>query len=447
METALSPNERFMDTAFTGKELRNAVSFDPDRQLRGASGQALLDEVLGMLAETRQRALKESDAKRRSLTASILLANLAAAAINRVDPDRFVAVGFNKNAYVGTGLGIAPMKALRDLLLDRGMIEGRLGVRREDTFNHGYIGSSLTRLRATEGLRELIDAHGIGYPSIFRRLERGAFVVANRSHGVDENPPPDVARTVVPIAEMNALIASASVQLPEDAWARVVARRAAAATKEKKERGDAGDLAATALFRSFTRDWKHGGRLYGGWWINLPKEERPHLTIGGQRVVELDYSQLHPSILFARVGIELGFDLYTLPGLESPGLRDLGKDTFARLLNHTPKPGEPQTINVLRKHWKLLPADVPPGEYMRRFRERLEPVERWLLIGEGLRLQREDSDLALDVLRRMGSLGIVALPVHDSFIVQASHGAILKRAMEEAYRERWGFNPRIKGLE
>jgi hypothetical protein len=96
----LSLNDQFMLTTLTGAELRNSVLFDVERQLQGTCGEALLDEILRLLSEgeARERALKVEHAERRRLTASVLLANLAAAAINRVDPSRFVAVPFSNNA-------------------------------------------------------------------------------------------------------------------------------------------------------------------------------------------------------------------------------------------------------------------------------------------------------------------------------------------------------------
>jgi hypothetical protein len=336
------------------------------------------------------------------------------------------------------------MTALRDILLKEGLVEGRSGVRREDPFDHGYVGSSLTRLRATQALRDRLGEHGISYTSIGRRSHRAAMVLRSRRSGVEKLPPPDVAATATILEALNTLIAGASIDLPSAAWDRIIARHADAATKDKKEKGDAGDLSATALFRSFRYDWQHGGRLYGGWWIGVPSEERPLLTINGEAVVELDYALLHPSILFARVGAALDFDIYTLPGLEGPSLRELGKDTFARLLNDTLKPGQPRNINVKGKDRALLPLDVPPEAYMSRFRARLAPIEKYLLIGEGLRLQREDSDLALDVLKRMAGLSIIALPIHDSFIVQEKHGETLRKVMVESYVHHYRFKPVIR---
>jgi hypothetical protein len=50
-----------------------------------------------------------------------------------------------------------------------------------------------------------------------------------------------------------------------------------------------------------------------------------------------------------------------------------------------------------------------------------------------LRLQRIDSDIAADVMRRLRAHSIPALPIHDSFIVPASSRIALQDAMEAAF--------------
>lgn len=48
-------------------------------------------------------------------------------------------------------------------------------------------------------------------------------------------------------------------------------------------------------------------------------------------------------------------------------------------------------------------------------------------------------------LARTTALGVVALPVHDSAIVARQHKGELREAMEVAYREHVGYEPRIEG--
>src|SRR5262249_33082049 len=89
------------------------------------------------------------------------------------------------------------------------------------------------------------------------------------------------------------------------------------------------DFRARRLFRYFVKgDFKSGGRLFRGFWENLPKRARLlGLTIEGEGVVELDYSQLNPMLAYAKVGrLPPSGDAYTLPGFEQQ--RDGVKKVF-----------------------------------------------------------------------------------------------------------------------
>ena len=58
--------------------------------------------------------------------------------------------------------------------------------------------------------------------------------------------------------------------------------------------------------------------------------------------------------------------------------------------------------------------------------------------GAGLALMRRDSDMAEAVLLRLGARGIVALPVHDSFLVAEKHKSALQEVMDDELRKSTG---------
>jgi len=64
--------------------------------------------------------------------------------------------------------------------------------------------------------------------------------------------------------------------------------------------------------------------------------------------------------------------------------------------------------------------------------------------GEGKRNQRLDSDLALEVITNLTNMGILALPVHDSFLVQEEHETALLDEMQSCYYYRLEFMPIIE---
>jgi hypothetical protein len=56
----------------------------------------------------------------------------------------------------------------------------------------------------------------------------------------------------------------------------------------------------------------------------------------------------------------------------------------------------------------------------------------------GIRLQRRDADMAEAIMRRLVRLGIVVLPIHDSFITAARHEGALVESMNLAWARRIG---------
>ena len=89
--------------------------------------------------------------------------------------------------------------------------------------------------------------------------------------------------------------------------------------------------------RTFTDEsWQLGGRLFGGGFQQLSKEDRKRITINGEPVVELDIKSCHATMAFAHVGIDWyaqsNQDLYSR--LEEEGWpRDVVKKAFNIMMN------------------------------------------------------------------------------------------------------------------
>ncbi len=182
-----------------------------------------------------------------------------------------------------------------------------------------------------------------------------------------------------------------------------------------------------SLYRVFNGGWDFGGRLYGGFWQNLPSAARLCLRIDGEVTVEHDFRHLHPTFMAAMAGVDFkGADPYRIDGFDRSDV----KRSFNILLNAPTMDAAHRAILQT-----LSPeGDEPPG---RRARAVVEAIRRqhpkfseFWGSGLGLRLQRVDSHLCLRVLARMRALGIVALPVHDSFVVPAQASGHLLEAME-----------------
>jgi hypothetical protein len=66
----------------------------------------------------------------------------------------------------------------------------------------------------------------------------------------------------------------------------------------------------------FRPDFAHGGRWYADV-QNLPREDRKTLTINGEPTCELDFSGLHPTMLYHMRGQTLLEKAYAIPGIDS----------------------------------------------------------------------------------------------------------------------------------
>ena len=205
-----------------------------------------------------------------------------------------------------------------------------------------------------------------------------------------------------------------------------------------------------SLYRVFNDpDLQTGGRFYGGWWQNIPREYRYHLAVNGKRMVELDYSNQHPSILYAQQGVVRPTDCYS--GIIKPSsievdgvlkdLRDMVKAAFNAMLN-SPKPLKQAPTGVKPSKFGLKWAEV--SEAIIEFHE---PIAHHFYTGVGLKLQRLDSDIAEKVLLHFAKSQIAILPLHDSFLMHHGYETSLEPVMRSAFEEIVGKSPIIDRKE
>lgn len=214
----------------------------------------------------------------------------------------------------------------------------------------------------------------------------------------------------------------------------------------------------TFLVRIFNNGtFSQGGRFYaaGGGWQTLSKEERLHLTINGDPVAEIDYSELHPTLAYHKAGLPAPDGIYDIPGYP----RGLIKIAFNTMLNASSEHAvrlslatKPAMLNHLvgdeifgkgnAKQLRIAAAAFDPtlrqqgletaAAIIDELKQKHRPIEQVFFSGMGPKLQRLDSEIASMVMKTMRNRGEMPLPVHDSFIVRASQGDHLEQAMIEA---------------
>ena len=195
------------------------------------------------------------------------------------------------------------------------------------------------------------------------------------------------------------------------------------------------DYSARSLYRIFNNGtFDQGGRFYGGWWEAIPSEYRKYVTIDSKWTVEIDYSSLHPSILYAIEGLDLPEDAYQIEGVKD---RSMVKQAFARLLNGkktflTPEGYDEEKIGL---PWKDL---------LHALEEKHQPITKYFRTGYGNQLMFMDAQCAERIMLHFAAMDVPCLPVHDSFIIHHAYADELRDVMIDAYRTAFTNTPKTK---
>jgi hypothetical protein len=203
------------------------------------------------------------------------------------------------------------------------------------------------------------------------------------------------------------------------------------------------DLTMAQLRRIFSRDsMKMGGRFYGGWWQFIPKKYRVHITINYLPTVEVDYSGLHPYMMYHLSGqTPPEGDMYDIgiwkTSIEKELKRPIVKEFFNAIVND-----EYGVYKMSKEDKECL--GMSNSQLRKKIADKHSLIKDKFDSGYGLTLQYEDSKIAERVLLLLLKQGIVCLPVHDSFIVQATERARVIAAMSQAYKERFGVEIDLK---
>jgi hypothetical protein len=204
---------------------------------------------------------------------------------------------------------------------------------------------------------------------------------------------------------------------------------------------------STALHAVFSVDWNSGGRLYTATrygYHQILRDERKIITINGEETTELDYSGLHPRMLYAREGIQYDDDPYAAVD-ERPELRPYLKVLLLALLNASTETkavsaGSNHVFEMCEKgdyslKHLLRRLKTGPRDLMNKFKVTHNPIKEYFCKGIGLQLMNADSKIMLDIIEYCNSLTIPVLTIHDSIIVQSRYRDQLKVVMNDTYKK------------
>jgi hypothetical protein len=227
---------------------------------------------------------------------------------------------------------------------------------------------------------------------------------------------------------------------------------------------DSTDAAYHCVYNSSNLD--KGGRLYCNL-QNLPsraRKIRQALMIDGCPTVELDYSNMHIRMLYARKGIEYTGDCYDIdidiPGWSAPPekRRSLLKVLLLALPNcgspdKDPKANRRSAINTSSatfQEWKKTnPYPLPKGVTITTILDRIlahhAPIADCFFTGQGVYLQTIDAQIACEILLTCARANKACVGVHDSFIVKEQDAEFLIDLMDRTYRKYINAAPVIDG--
>lgn len=189
------------------------------------------------------------------------------------------------------------------------------------------------------------------------------------------------------------------------------------------------------LRRYFSRgSWFSGGRLFGGFWQPIGKQERlENLLIDGESVVSLDYVSMAAALAYAYVGEKMpegdAYEPLTVYAGRGEAVT-LKRGTVKKLLNSMlfvdkPLGGRPRGVDL---------RGAPLGAVLSAIEARHAAIAPLFYRGMGHTLQYSESSILVDVLLRLKDAGIHALPVHDCVVVAEGHTEAARRIMQDTFR-------------
>ena len=186
--------------------------------------------------------------------------------------------------------------------------------------------------------------------------------------------------------------------------------------------------------------WEENGRFYGGWWQRIPSEYRSKIYINDEPTVEIDYSGLHPVLVYQRKGVDYWKDIKRDPyqtnieGLSEEDSREIGKSLLLMSFNLTEEERLFKAVkNELQEtipHYKFTFANL--RKVLNDLRNMHPDIADDMLSGIGLDLMNIDAKIAEHVIARFTQSDIPVLCIHDSFVVPIKQDGFLRTCMKEA---------------
>lgn len=284
--------------------------------------------------------------------------------------------------------------------------------------------------RRGQGLARHLPVDAIDWRSLRRELDGQLIVLKGRKNRNGDAPlisyrdSKQIKAWRRQIERINKWLASADVELlPGDCAVTL------------SEEGDVIAPFRKSLHRTFNNgNWQHGGRLSGGFWMSMKREDRfSRIRINGQRIADVDYEQLYPYLAYVRAQAILPEgDFYDV----------LGDQSFRKgwkVLTNALLFAEDGLGNWPRDSRKLFPSNMTFKNAVELVRRKHRPIADLFGRGLGFQLMRIESDVLISVVTHLFKRGVPVLPLHDALLAARSDVEIVKAAMEGELELRTGI--------
>lgn len=200
------------------------------------------------------------------------------------------------------------------------------------------------------------------------------------------------------------------------------------------------------VYRVFNRtSFDKGGRFFGPWWQQCPKEWRREIFINDAPTIEQDYSSLHIALLYARKGVNYyrvnegdAYQIATPSFLTTPSeTRSYAKQLLLVAVNAKDDRAAFAAFRSKRRDTKdTLGSSLTNDQLdclLNDLRRKHPVIADDLGSDAGIDLMNEDSRITEHVIKRFTGRGLPVLTVHDSYVVHFGYHDLLQQVMEEAF--------------
>jgi len=196
------------------------------------------------------------------------------------------------------------------------------------------------------------------------------------------------------------------------------------------------------VFNRGSQSFDKGGRFYGPFYQSMSGDLRSRILINGNETIEIDYSAMHPRMLYHLLDIDYKDDPYLI-GDDS--LRAEYKIVTLISINAKKQGSHIAVKDALEDAGFDIADDLKDVQaLMQNYQRNHKPIQEFLFSGVGVDLQNVDSLIMERILMRLHKHGICGLCVHDSVIVEKEHCDYLHKIMMEEYKKVMGYAPVIK---